>query len=679
MKSVVSRVVLTVGVLITLAAAGAEPQVLKVEGVTVTPHVIAESMRYARPPEPADGALVQLFLRHDAPADAAPLVLDGSTRLLFDGRTPAALLADKSWAWHDTPAASGERISCPPGAMTVWTFNGRTDPFGPNHGVAVEAGPEGAPWLSAEVPVVRPSCWLSAVTFLGPDTAIQPDTMVVHLVNLSGAPLEMRGCRLWLPSDPKIPRVFTAQAPFPALEPFNGCAVIPAGDCGGFRVRTGPLPLTYAVVEVTLARSDGGAVPLRACLRIKPERFDISGGWVNGGGNPLTQEVFLKALKRLYINTAHLQITPGYSDTELYDRYPLKYFGAMKPIETYDTDAMLPRVHAVECLGEPQYGGGRPVPPQEVWEGLRPYAASRLATTVTHSEERIWRDYAGLSDYPHYDAYRVTAPSADAWRKYDRWDKQHIGWGAPLETIGDMCRSMRELNRPMPCAIWSQGPHDGWERYGGRKRTSPTPDEIRLQAYHAVSTRITSLYWFNLSLKTLVEWRDTLDELGRIGRELRLLDDFLLEGDAYGFERKTREDGGLDWDIASVCGPRGALLFALDLNYTPDKKEKVFKFGPPRPAEWRFELPDYLGEITDVFRLDADGLYDVKWSLKDGAVGIVEQANRAMIYIATPDKGLRSRLEGERLMLVEAEKALQFDPARNDADFNRLVQLPGSE
>jgi len=339
---------------------------------------------------------------------------------------------------------------------------------------------------------------------------------------------------------------------------------------------------------------------------------------------------------------------------------------------------MLPRIHAVEFLGEPQYGGGRPVPPQEVWEKLHPYATTRLATTVTHSEERVWRDYAGLSDFPHYDAYRVTAPSADAWRKYERWGKQRIGWGAPLETIGDMCRSLRELNRPMPCAIWSQGPHEGWDRYGGRRRTSPTPDEIRLQAYHAVSTRITSLYWFNLSLKTLVMWRDTLEELGTIGRELRMLDEFILEGDAYGFERLTRTKGELDWDIASVCGPRAAMLLALDLDYTPDPEEKVFKFGPPRRAKWRFPLPAYLQGITDVFRIDGDGVYDVKWSHQDGAVEIREKASRVAIYIATPDTNLRSHLENKRQQLIAVETALQFDPAGNDTDFALLEQLAGS-
>lgn len=644
-------------------------------GVTVTPHVVADSMRYSKEPEPAVGARVQLFLRNTGTANDAPLVMEKDSRIRFEGKSPSELLDTHVWTWHDTPAATPEeKTLLPAGAMTVWTFNSRSAPFGPGERVHMEAGPEGSPWLSTEVVIDNPSCWMSAVTFLAPDTAIQPDVMIVHVANASDAPVEIRSCRLWLPQDPKSPRVLSAQASLESLHPFDGHASIPAGDRGGFSVKTGPLPLTYTAVEVTLARGGGETYSIWAYLRVKPERFDISGGWVNGKGHPVTHEVFLKALKRLYVNTAHLQLTPGYSDTPLCDKYPLKYFGPMKPVETYDMDAMLPKVHAVEFLGEPQYGGGKPVPPQEVWEKLHPYAVTRMATSVTHSEERIWRDYAGVCDYPHYDAYRVTAPSPDAWRKYERWGKEKIGWGAPLETIGDMCRSLRELNRPMPCAIWSQGPHEGWARYGGRKRTSPTPDEIRLQAYHAVSTRITSLYWFNLSLKTLVKWRDTLDEVGRIGRELRMIDEFLLEGDAYQFER-VKHGKKLDWDIASVCGPRAALLFALDLDYVPDHDEKVFQFGPPRKATWSFRLPAYLQEVKDVFRLDADGVYDTKWSRKKDAVQIHEKASRVAMYIATPDATLRASLEAKRQQLIASEAALQFDPARNDADYQQLVQL----
>lgn len=111
---------------------------------------------------------------------------------------------------------------------------------------------------------------------------------------------------------------------------------------------------------------------------------------------------------------------------------------------------------------------------------------------------------------------------------------------------------MRELSRPTPCAYWSQGPHDGWGGGlfgGGRSRRSPTPDELRSQAMHALSSRITSLYWFNLSLKSLLKFPDTWEPIARIGREIRMLEPFLLAGDAYDFERRTNADGTPDWDL----------------------------------------------------------------------------------------------------------------------------------
>jgi hypothetical protein len=104
----------------------------------------------------------------------------------------------------------------------------------------------------------------------------------------------------------------------------------------------------------------------------------------------------------------------------------------------------------------------------------------------------------------------------------------------------------------------------------------------------------------------------------------------------------------------------------------------VFKFGEARKAMWRFSLPEYLRDVKDVFRLDADGLYDTKWSIKDGAVEIKEKTSRVAIYVATPDPLLRGAIEKQRQGLITAEDALEFDPARNDADFERLVQLSES-
>ena len=90
--------------------------------------------------------------------------------------------------------------------------------------------------------------------------------------------------------------------------------------------------------------------------------------------------------------------------------------------------------------------------------------------------------------------------------RYDRWDGKRNSLGAPLETIGEMSWSLRELNRPRPVAYWSQGPHYDWNGYGG-PGAARRPDELRLQAYHALASRITSLYWFSLSLRSLVTFR----------------------------------------------------------------------------------------------------------------------------------------------------------------------------
>jgi hypothetical protein len=310
----------------------------------------------------------------------------------------------------------------------------------------------------------------------------------------------------------------------------------------------------------------------------------------------------------------------------------------------------------------------------EVWRKLAPYQHARLPTTVTHSEERIWRDYAGLSDYPHYDAYRVTAQSADAWGRYERWDRQTIRWGAPLETIGEMCRSLRELNRPLPTAYWSQGAHEGWEVYGGRQRTSPTPDELRAQAYHAPASRITSLYWFNLSLNSVVKFPDLIEPITRVSREIRMLDHFCLEGDATGHERTLR-DGKPDWDLDVVAGPRGALLFALDLDYQPDPAEKVFQFGPPREARFRFQLPAYARSPAEVFRVDADGVIAAEHAMKDGVLEIRDRVSRVAIYVAATHSGERERVEARRKALTTEEDSSGFDPARNASDLEALRRL----
>jgi len=645
---------------------------LELLGVCVTPHEQSSNMRYRRASSPELGARVELFWRND---DAMPQVIGPDIAVRFDGSTPAELLARDEWAWHDTPAArSNQTVSLPHGALMVWRFNSRVTRWGAGTAHRIEI--PGAPGKPFDLNLAAPRAWLSAVTFLGTGDAVAPDRVVLHVANQTRQALQLIALRLWLPSTRAEFRVLHPQAWRTNLSGFPASLMIPPGEKGGFTVATGPLPLTYGAVEVQTIGPDGQASSLWAHLRIKREVFDLSGGWVASGlcdGNTLHTEPYLKTLRRMHINAGMHQHVAGYSDTSLFDKYPLKYMNRLQPFEQYDTDAVLPRVHAVEFLGEPQYGGGRPVPPQAVWAAFLPYEPTRLPTSVTHSEERVWRDYAGLSDYPHYDAYRVTAPSPDTWGLYDRWDGERIRWGAPLETIGDMTRSLRDLNRPRPIAYWSQGAHEGWDRYGGRTRTSPTPDELRAQAYHALAHRITSLYWFNLSLKSLVKFPDLIEPITRVNREIRLMEELLLEGDAFEYRREL-DAGRPAWDLASVTGPGGTLLFALDLAYVPDPKDKEFRFTP-REGSWRFRLPAHLPKPAEVFRLDADGPHAVEARLEPGTVTVRDRVSVAGIFVVAPESGLKERLRVRHKELVRFEDGVGFDPARRGEDLATLRNL----
>lgn len=615
----------TLGTVSAVVQPGAE-----IAGISVIPHTIEASMRFRRPRDTNLAARVQLFIK----GPASP------TR--FNGRTPAELLATNEWAWHDL----GTAVPAPQGSLTVWSFNGRSSRWGVGNSFDLEAGG----LAKTNVHIAAPAQWISAVTFLASDGSVQPDTLIVHLANESKQELKATSLRLWLPKAGNEWQVLWPQQPVPIS------ATVPPGDKGFVKLSLLKLPLTYTALEISTS-----AGPLWAHLRIKREALDISGGWVN---ETATQEPYLKLLRHLHVNAGQIDHVAGYTDNpSLYDRYPLKLFNRLWPLETWDTDAWLPKIHAVEFLGEPQFGGGKPVAPQEVFDKLLPYRISRLPTSVTLSDESTWRWYAGLSDFPHYDAYRVVAPAADAWREYNRWGGRRIRWGAPLETIGDMCRSLRELNRPVPCAYWSQGPHHDWGGgWDGRARRSPTPDELRSQAMHALATRITSLYWFNLSLKSLLKFPDTWEPITRIGREMRMLEPFLLEGDSYRFERRTR-DGTPDWELSSIAAPDAAVLFANDTAYAVDPVENVFKFGPPRPVQFTFPLPHWLRTPKDVFRVDADGLHETKWRSAGQGVIIEDTQSRDAIYIATHSPSVRVGFEQRRQRAMALEAANPIDRA----------------
>lgn len=651
-------------------ASESDAPALELEGIVVTPHAPPTSLKYTRAPKGDRAARVDLILRNRT---SEPVQI---TDARFNGKAAEELRSGGIWAWHNLRPGPGDTL--PRGARVVWSYNARDERWGPGSTLTLSVDTDHGP-VRHETPIDAPTAWLSALTFLGPESSVYPNQLVCHLANAGAEDLTIRGIALFVPSARPAWRVFDREIPLTGRTSFPGDGKLAARDRAIVVANSDPLPLGYALARVEVAAAGQAPRAIWGRTRLKRESFDISGGWVNGNtavGPALAYEPFLKTLKRMHLNTAHIAETPGYTDDpERYGRYPLKYFHGLVPLDHYDRDEILPRVHAVEFLGEPQYPNPENLDsPQKVFDALLPYASSRFATTVTLSDESTWHYYAGLSDFPHYDSYRVVAPHVDAWTRYDRWGGKKILWGAPLETIGEMCRSLREQSRPAPTAYWSQGPADGWRGMDGRKRRSPTPDELRLQAYHALANRVTSLYWFNLSPKSLVKFRDTLDELTRVGREIRMLEDFYLAGDGYSYSRQS-DSGGLGWDLATISAPAGALLFALDLDYAIDPDQQVFAFPPARPARFEFPLPPHLRGRATIFRVDADGTRDVGFELTERSTLVKDEAAKVAIYVAAADPALRRAVDERRARLVAAEEALGFDPARNDADFDQLERM----
>ncbi|MFM7316074.1 MAG: hypothetical protein ACKO5E_03935, partial [bacterium] len=340
--------------------------------MTVTPHVIAESMKYRRPREADLAAKVQIFVKGAA--------MPGT----FGGRNPAELLKANEWAWHDLGTAVKGRED----TISVWTFNGRSAHWGA--GQSFELQGEGL--AKARVELKKPDQWISAITFQSDVSRAEPTELFIHIINQSSRELNLNSLVLWLPENGKSWQTLYKSKEKQLSEK------IPPHDRGFIRVAfADTLPLTYTAIEIKTDQDS-----LWEHVRIKSEHFDISGGWT---GDHLREEAYLKLLSRLHVNCGQIQQVNGYTDNpELSARFPMKMFNRMMPLEKWDTDVWLSKIHAVEFLGEPQYGGGRPVPPQVVFEAFLPYRPSRLATSVTHSEERVWRYYAGLSDFPHYDA-----------------------------------------------------------------------------------------------------------------------------------------------------------------------------------------------------------------------------------------------------------------------------------
>lgn len=680
-------------------AGALEPLPLEIVGLSVTPHVYSREIRYGREPRLQGGSLVRLVIRHVDPG-ADPLALE----LTVSGRKPSELVANGEWSWHETPESLGtpdRPYQLAPGAWDVFTLNGVSANWASGGRATLTlAAPRSGAREDFEFSLQPPPIRLTRVALLAADDPAPddvrlrlPERGVIHIENASSEAWRIVGVQSYvLRSDSVDGPGGSARGylPGPAaieVRPFAGQGEIPPGQRGGATFRfTAAFPLARGLLAARLVDAAGTPLTLWAHLRFKVERFDIGAGWLDipsrepdaddAGGRrvvPLAHETFLKLLRRMHVNLAHVEHVPGYLEaagpTALYERYPLRLMNGLDDVAKYNEDAWVGRIHGVDKVGEPQMG----LRPQATYEALRPYDQARYPTTVTLSMDSGFRDYAGLSDYPHFDAYRVTAPAADQWMKYDRWPEGRIFWGAPLEGIGEMTRTLNALSRPAPIAIWSQNVHEGWQGGLGRKRRSPTPDEIRAQAYQGLANGVTSLYWYSLQSWSLLAYRDAIAVTTELGREMRMLEPLLVVADPAWHQRQTRE-GRPDLDLNTLITPTALVAFALDLDYYPDKQAQEFRFRGPRTLSLEWPVPKFLHPLADVFRVSHAGVHDVDWEPTDTGFRVRDSLDRAAIYVAAPTAEWRAKLIQRHAHWVTWEEATGLDPATNDADFQRLME-----
>lgn len=637
-----------------------------VVGIDVVPHLLSTELRWRRPPDPRPGMLVRVFVESEGRPAA----------LAIDGRTPAEHVAAGEWTWHDLPdgdARDGGR------RLHVWTFNAVGEAWTPGRRIEI-ATPADAPGGSPRTRVVtleRSALELSRVSFQDADGDGLADTCCAHVVNVGDEPLAVDGLRVWVPADPSDGIAGLVAGAFverPRCLPDDGA--LPPGQRGVVEADLGNLPRARGVIEVRARRPDGSVLASRGHLRFKVDAFAIGSGWLEipseAGVVPLARDSFRRLLATMHVDTAHVGEIPGLTDNAAdRERFPLK-LGLMSEfgdVARYSAPAWAERIHGVDALGEPQMGET----PKKAHAVLARYRDAAYPTTVTLSEEKGFRFYAGLSDHPHFDAYRVGAPAADAWGLYERWGGERLRWGAPLEGIGEMTRTLAALSRPMPIAAWSQNAHEGWGSLGGRLRRSPTPDEIRVQAYEALANGATSLYWYSLQAWSLLAFRDVIDETTRIGREIRMLEPLLSRSDPHHHERRSVA-GRPDWDLDTLVSPEGAILFAIDLSYEADPDTRTFRFPGPRGLEAAFPLPAFLRGPLDLFRVDADGVHDAPHDVVAEGVRVRDTVDRVAVWVAARNRDVRDAIARRHAELLAREAACGPSPGSDDAAFQALLE-----
>ncbi len=662
---------------------------IEVIGITVLPHVKSGNVAYEltdpNSSNEAIGAVIHIYIRNKTNEDIYPEVL-------FGGKKATQYLQEypQQISWASTPDTRVDRrydkqlseefdsfvpltTYIPAGSVDCYSIN-ITDGNLIYDGLLFEItanGKSGSMMLYADYQYVNIERlqWSSSY-----NDKCYPDKLEYYLNNRSSVEAKINYIKVYDGTQNYWLHYWTA---FEEGRFTSENITVSASDVGfGEICFSGPVIFREYLVEFNVTNGD---MTYSLLYKTRPliYDFDISVGWA---GSDVEKESYIKTISSMHFNTVIGAYGSSYylRDEAFREQYPIKIFGYNESaavsdkmtvengvVTVYDIDD----IHAALPFGEPQLNDGEgSQQPMRVYNKLLMYRNSPYATNVTLTHEPAFYRFAGLSDFCHYDAYRVVAPFSDAWYTYFSYawqNKYALYWGAPLETQGDYMRSLSAMNRPNPVAAWTQGANtwDSFPRFtkDTEYMRSPNPYELRVQAYLNVANGAASLYWFNINGEDLLYYKESSSEMMYVNREFSVVGDLLSKQIPYWYERSDNID--LNVNIGSDY----ALLFATDLNYTVlDGQYKYISCTAKK--DLTFEIPSWLEENAEIVKITKDGVSLIDAAVSDGKVTLCDTIDMTALYVLGAD-GLYEKLQ-QKFIEVTAKET--FNIYENNAFYDEL-------
>jgi hypothetical protein len=631
---------------------------VEIVGLCVVPHTVSgEISSYSFDTLSTNeklGALLHVFVKNNQ-AEIQPTVL-------WNGQTASELLANDTLTWANTPdtrnapetqayAANPDLVvstAIPSGAVDVYTINTLDGGFVYDNLTLTVKDSNSGKLASAVIAPSVPEISVTRLIFNSSADTPYADSMTYFVANNGADPVTVTGVRLYDGNTDNSRHYWDTNTTHPFS---NFSETIAPGDTGGGKV-TFPLRQRGEILVGIDVSIRGKTVTLM--YKVKPIVITtkIAAGWAVR--DLIVYESYKKMFTSMHFNTLH-----AFSGASLRLDNGDRVYSTISHV--YDqTLITTPEEYAVlDNWGEPQHAG---VPPQRIFRHNLSFRSVLVPLAADWTHEPSFYYYTGLYDYVDFDAYRIDAPSSDdfsAYRYNDIYKDKGTGWwGAPLETIGRYTRTMSKLQAPNQCAAWAQGVHT-WSS------AAPNSYEKRIQAFQTLANGATSLYWFNITAKSLLLHRDTGEVIKLVNREIATIDRFLPKTVPFYYHNSD------EFDFNTNIGDNFALLYITDLNYNKNLMEYVYCGA--RNADASFRLPAYLSDVTTLYKIGYDGVKKIDdWQLRNNTLTFRDTIDETAIYFITSDSSQADYLIARYDALLTKETEQNFDIYNSDSDYRAM-------